>query len=34
VEFKPFLTGQTIISIFDLAPLQAEMAKHPECAMQ
>jgi len=34
VEFKPFLTGQPVIAIFDLAPLQTEMAKHPECAMQ
>ena len=34
VEFKPFLTGQPVISVFDLAPLQTEMAKHPECSMQ
>ena len=34
VEFKPFLTGQPTTSVFDLAPLKAEMAKHPECAAQ
>lgn len=33
VEFTPFLTGQPITVVFDLAPVQTEMAKHPECAV-
>ena len=32
IEFKPFLTGVTTKSVFALAPLREEVAKHPECA--
>ena len=34
IEFKPFLSGQTVTSIFDLTRLHDEMAKHPECNLQ
>jgi len=34
IEFKPFLTGQTVTSVFNLTPLHDEMAKHPECSLQ
>lgn len=34
VEFTPFLTGIPTSSTFNLAGLQAEFAKHPECAMK
>jgi len=34
IEFKPFLTGVTVTSIFDLSRLRDEMAKHPECSLQ
>ena len=34
VEFTPFLTGIPTSSTFNLTGLQAEFAKHPECAMK
>ena len=34
IEFTPFLTGEPVTSTFDLTGLQAEFAKHPECAMK
>jgi hypothetical protein len=33
IEFKPFLTGVSITSSFDLVKLREEMAKRPECAI-
>jgi hypothetical protein len=32
IEFKPFLTGVSITSVFDISRLRDEMGKHPECA--
>ncbi len=34
IEFKPFLTGVTTTSVFNLSELRDEMNKHPECAMK
>lgn len=34
IEFKPFLTGASITSVFDLSQLRAEIDKHPECALK
>lgn len=33
IEFKPFLTGTTITSVFDISSLREEVDKHPECRM-
>ena len=32
IEFKPFLSGATTNSTFDLTKLRDEVGKHPECA--
>ena len=32
IEFKPFLTGVSTTSVFDISKLRGEMDKHPECA--
>ena len=32
IQFKPFLTGVAVTSVFDLSMLRDELAKHPECA--
>lgn len=32
IEFKPFLSGATTSSTFDLSKLELEMGKHPECS--
>lgn len=32
IEFKPFLSGASTTSVFDLSKLRAEMDKYPECA--
>jgi hypothetical protein len=34
IDFTPFLTGTPATSTFDLAGLQAEFGKHPQCAMK
>ena len=34
IEFKPFLSGATTSSTFDLSKLRQEMSKYPECAAQ
>ncbi len=34
IEFKPFLTGESVTSVFDLSKLRAEMDKQPECALK
>lgn len=34
IEFKPFLTGVTTKSTFDLSNLREEINKHPECSEQ
>lgn len=34
IEFKPFLTGVSVTSSFDLVKLREEMTKHPECSLQ
>lgn len=34
IDFKPFLTGQSVTSTFDLSKLRAEMAAHAECALK
>jgi len=34
IEFKPFLSGQTVTTVFDLTKLHDEMVKHPECSLQ
>jgi hypothetical protein len=34
IEFKPFLTGVTTTTVFDLSKLGDEINKHPECGMQ
>lgn len=33
IHFKPFLTGTTVTTVFDITKLRDEMAKHPECAL-
>lgn len=33
IQFKPFLTGVTVTSVFDITKLRDEMEKHPECAL-
>jgi hypothetical protein len=32
IQFKPFLTGVSTTSVFDVSKLREEMEKHPECA--
>jgi len=34
IDFKPFLTGTPITSVFDVSRLQAEMDRHAECTEQ
>jgi hypothetical protein len=34
LQFKPFLTGTTVTSTFDLTNLREELNKRPECAEQ
>ncbi|HKD83650.1 MAG TPA: hypothetical protein VKB58_02795 [Terriglobales bacterium] len=34
IQFKPFLTGTKVISVFDVAKLREEMDKHPECSLK
>lgn len=34
IEFTPFLTGQSVTSLFDLTGLRTEFDKHPECAIK
>lgn len=34
IEFKPFITGETTTSVFNVSKMRDEMNKHPECAMR
>jgi hypothetical protein len=34
IQFKPFLTGQLIISEFDIGKLRDEAEKYPECGLK
>ncbi len=34
IEFKPFLTGVKVKSVFDLTQMREEIKKHPECSEQ
>lgn len=34
IQFKPFLTGTSVTSVFDIAKLREEMEKHPECSLK
>ena len=34
IQFKPFLTGTSVTSIFDISKLREEMDKHPECSLK
>ena len=34
IQFKPFLTGTSVTSVFDITKLREEMDKHPECSLK
>ncbi|HVP53966.1 MAG TPA: hypothetical protein VMU45_03145 [Candidatus Eisenbacteria bacterium] len=34
IQFTPFLTGEPVISTFDLTGLRTEFDKHPECSVK